>query len=76
MGGFGGEIEDEVSYFSFTNFVTPREIYKINLTDMSQELFWKEDLKGHDQLYLHLTLNSFHPKMEHKYPSILVTKSP
>ena len=48
MGGFGGEIEDEVSYFSFTNFVTPREIYKINLTDMSQELFWKEDLKGHD----------------------------
>jgi len=48
MGGFGGEIEDEVSYFSFTNFVTPREIYKINLTDMSQELFWKEDLEGHE----------------------------
>ncbi len=48
MGGFGGEIDDEVSYFSFTNFVTPREIYKINLTNMSQELFWKEDLKGYD----------------------------
>ena len=46
--GFGGEIEDKVSYFSFTNFVSPREIYKIDLTNMSQELFWKEDLKGHD----------------------------
>ena len=30
------------------NFVTPREIYKIDLTDLSQELFWKEDLDGYD----------------------------
>ena len=44
IGGFGGGIEDEVTYFSFTNFVTPREIYKIDLSNMSQELFWKEDL--------------------------------
>ena len=48
IGGFGGGIEDEVTYFSFTNFVTPREIYKIDLSNMSQELFWKEDLEGHN----------------------------
>ena len=48
IGGFGGGIEDEVTYFSFTNFVTPREIYKIDLLNMSQELFWKEDLEGHN----------------------------
>ena len=43
IGGFGGGIEDSTSYFSFTNFVTPREIYEIDLTDMSKKLFWKEN---------------------------------
>ena len=36
---------------------------------MSQELFWKEDLEGHDaDLFTPLTLNSFHPKMVHSIP--------
>ena len=48
ISGFYGDLEDTSSYFSFTNFVTPREIYKIDLTDLSQELFWKEDLDGFD----------------------------
>ena len=48
ISGFYGGLEDTSSYFSFTNFVTPREIYKIDLTDLSQELFWKEDLDGYD----------------------------
>ena len=48
ISGFYGGLEDTSSYFSFTNFITPREIYKIDLTDLSQELFWKEDLDGYD----------------------------
>ena len=47
INGFGGGMEDTSSYFSFTNFVTPKEIYEINLNDMSQKLFWKEDLNNY-----------------------------
>lgn len=46
ISGFGGGMEDTSSYFSFTNFVTPKEIYEIDLNDMSQKLFWKEDLNN------------------------------
>ena len=48
IGGFGGGIEDTTSYFSFTNFVTPREIYEIDLSDMSKKLFWKENPDNYD----------------------------
>ena len=48
IGGFGGGIEDSTSYFSFTNFVTPREIYEIDLSDMSKKLFWKENPDNYD----------------------------
>lgn len=48
IGGFGGGIEDTTSYFSFTNFVTPREIYEIDLSDMSKKLFWKESPDYYD----------------------------
>ena len=48
ISGFYGSLKDTSTYFSFTNFITPREIYKIDLTDLSQELFWKEDLEGYD----------------------------
>ena len=48
IGGFGGGIEDTASYFSFTNFVTPREIYEIDLSDMSKKLFWKENPDNYD----------------------------
>ena len=44
IGGFGGGIEDDKTYFSFTNFVTPRRIYEIDLNDMSTEIFWEEKL--------------------------------
>ena len=44
IGGFGGNIEDIDTYFSFTNFTTPSQIYKINLIENSTELFWEENL--------------------------------
>ena len=48
ISGFGGSMDDTSSYFSFTNFVTPTEMYEINLSDMSQKLFWKEDLNNYN----------------------------
>ncbi len=47
IGGFGGGLEDHKTYFSFTNFVTPRRIYEIDLNDMSTEIFWEEKLDSY-----------------------------
>ena len=47
IGGFGGGIEDTSTFFSFSNFITPNEIYEINLNDMSKKLFWKEDIDSY-----------------------------
>lgn len=48
IGGFGGGLEDSKTFFSFSNFVTPRKIYEIDLTDMSKEIFWEENLDDYD----------------------------
>lgn len=48
IGGFGGGLEDSKTFFSFSNFVTPRKIYEIDLTDMSKEIFWEESLDDYD----------------------------
>ena len=48
VSGFGGDIDDKESYFSITNYITPREIYQIDLTDNSFKLFWNEDLDGYN----------------------------
>ena len=48
IGGFSGGIEDTSSYFAITNYVTPREIYEIDLTDLTFKLFWKEELAGYE----------------------------
>jgi len=46
--GFGGGLEDSTTFFSFTNFVTPRKIYEIDLSDMSTKTFWEESLDGYN----------------------------
>ena len=48
IGGFGGEIDDTETYFSVSNYVTPREIYKINLDSLDVNLFWKEEIDGYE----------------------------
>ena len=48
IGGFGGEIDDTETYFSISNYVTPREIYEINLDSLEVKLFWKEEIDGYD----------------------------
>ncbi len=44
IGGFGGEKEDEETYFVFTSFVYPSAIYKYNIADNTSELYWKPEL--------------------------------
>ena len=48
IGGFGGEIDDTETYFSVSNYVTPREIYQINLDSLDVKLFWKEEIDGYE----------------------------
>ena len=48
ISGFSGGINDSSSYFAITNYVTPREIYEIDFTDLSYKLFWKEELDGYN----------------------------
>ena len=48
VGGFGGEIIDTETYFSISNYVTPREIYEINLDSFDIKLFWKEKIDGYE----------------------------
>ena len=48
IGGFGGEIDDTETYFSVSNYVTPREIYEINLDSLEVKLFWKEEIDGYE----------------------------
>ena len=48
IGGFGGEIDDTETYFSISNYVTPREIYEINLDSFDIKLFWKEKIDGYE----------------------------
>ncbi len=47
IAGFGGGLEDNSSFFSYTSFVTPRRIYEIDLTTLKTKIFWEEDLKGY-----------------------------
>ena len=48
IGGFGGDIDDTETYFSISNYVTPREIYEINLDTLDVNLFWKEEIDGYE----------------------------
>ncbi len=48
IGGFGGEIDDTKTYFSVSNYVTPREIYEIKLDSLDVKLFWKEEIDGYE----------------------------
>jgi len=46
ISGLKGKKEDAFSYFSFTNFIQPSQIYKLNLETNSYEKFWEEKLNN------------------------------
>ena len=46
ISGLKGKKGDISSYFSFTNFIQPSQIYKLNLETNSYEKFWEEELNN------------------------------
>lgn len=44
VGGFGGKKEDNILYFSFSNYKTPSTIYSYNAKDGSSEIYRKPDV--------------------------------
>jgi len=43
-GGVGGEKGDNIGYYSFTSFTTPRSSYKLNIDDLTSELYFKPEI--------------------------------
>ena len=46
ISGLRGKKEDSFSYFSFTNFTQPTQIFKLNLKTNTFEIFWEEELNN------------------------------
>ncbi len=44
-GGFGGRLEDEFLYYSFTSYVYPRTIFKYDIASGKSELYLKSGVK-------------------------------
>lgn len=51
-GGFGAKKEEDVLYYSFTNYVTPSSIYKLNIEEGSSELYNKPDINFNPDDYV------------------------
>ena len=68
ISGFYGDIEDSKTYFSITNYVTPREIYEIDLNNLISSLFWKEELDGYNSDDYVSTLKFYESKDGTKIP--------
>ena len=48
ISGLEGKREDTSSYFSFTNFIQPSQIFKLDLKTNAYEKFWEEELNNFD----------------------------
>jgi len=46
ISGLSGKNDDVEVFYSFTNFTQPSQIYKLNLLNNVQELFWEEKLEN------------------------------
>lgn len=46
--GFNGRLENEISYFEFSNFTTPQRIYEIDLQTLNYDLYWETKIKDLD----------------------------
>ena len=44
VSGFNGKRSDRYTYFSFTNYITPTKIYKMDMETLVYEEYWKESL--------------------------------
>jgi prolyl oligopeptidase len=50
-GGFGAKKEDKELYYSFTNYVTPGTIFKLNIEEGTSEVYNKPDIKFNPEDY-------------------------
>ncbi|RYM35142.1 S9 family peptidase [Brumimicrobium glaciale] len=51
-GGFGGKEEDEVLYYSFTNYVTPSSIFEFNPESGESADYWKPEIDYNPEDYV------------------------
>ncbi|MEO2063562.1 MAG: prolyl oligopeptidase family serine peptidase [Christiangramia sp.] len=51
VGGFGTKKEEKVSYYSFTNYVTPGTIYKYDIEKGTSEVYNKPDIDFNSEDY-------------------------
>ncbi|PQV49516.1 prolyl oligopeptidase [Jejuia pallidilutea] len=49
--GFGAKKEENIDYYSFTNYNTPSSIYKLNLETGTSELYWKPSIAFNSEDY-------------------------
>ncbi|WP_203256538.1 prolyl oligopeptidase family serine peptidase [Hyunsoonleella ulvae] len=49
--GFGAKKEEQLDYFSFTNYNTPSSIYKLDLSTGKSELYWKPAIAFNSEDY-------------------------
>ncbi|MDA9669742.1 prolyl oligopeptidase family serine peptidase, partial [Flavobacteriaceae bacterium] len=51
-GGWNGKMEDEILYYSFTNYHTPGVIYSYNPKTKNSDQFWKPDINFDPDNYI------------------------
>ncbi|MFC2086446.1 prolyl oligopeptidase family protein [Bacteroidota bacterium] len=50
-GGFGGDIEDEFTFYSVTSFTTPSTVYKYDITENTSEVYTESQIDFDTQGY-------------------------
>jgi prolyl oligopeptidase len=51
-GGFGAKMQDSILYYSFTNYVYPSTLFKLNIAEGTSELYRRPDVKFNPEEYV------------------------
>ena len=62
LSGFKGSLDNKISYFEFSNFISPQTIYELNLETLSFETYWKTEIKGLDAVEYKTSLEFYSSK--------------
>ncbi|MBK49454.1 MAG: S9 family peptidase [Chloroflexi bacterium] len=68
ISGFYGKMKDRFSYFSFTNYVTPTTIYKIDMNSLSYKEYWSEVLPKFKSIEFTTSIKFYESKDGTKIP--------
>jgi prolyl oligopeptidase len=52
VGGFSGDAEDEITFYTFTSFNYPPVIFKYNIADNTSEVFYKSEIDFDGEKYV------------------------